>query len=714
MADLGGDFEVLDNDFEVLGDDFEVVEDQGPPLSAASPAAQQAVSDKTQRIAAAKNTIAKLRSGQQIDQNEASALMSYLNAGRDMESRPERVDPYAPIASAVGLDPKIVRGANAAGFEAMTLGAPSGIGGRFNPAAAEQHRQELEQFRGEHPYMAAGSMVAGSLPMALAAPNTLPAALLTGAAGGVMSSRAENLGDLAQDVGTGAGVGALMYGASKPIGAALGWAAGKLGIGAGKALQQPQRAYEGVAERLASPEDVVGASARPSSGSKLQQGLKDIVSGSELAAMGPEVGGAAMAAEKSIGGVGAQILDKPLAALSGPERGALMRAMVIGLERRGLKVTPEAVAGSFDDLLRAAGKEPSEVTAREAIRLVNQRDPAFAQQLAVNASKRWGPIRAGMDVDPREAQMVGASQGMLDDIAAGKQNRFNVRGQQGGAAQLPKDTPAPVAEDVQAAAAARLKAKDEAAFAAREAMNKTNPGAHRGGWATNERGDTAIIQPDAARAQRQQARAAFQQSPQGKAEMAAQMAEVNDQAAARGVNPSNAGMTPEELGVQRQMATEPWQPFDAEKAKALTGTDDPALAGSIARDRLRKINAGKGKLNNIGTTAGLLSMATGYQLPAALGTARLLASNATAGAGRFLERSGNRSVQAFARRWAEDPTLIKALAQRPDKLGSAAKFVLEGAEASGQQGLKSRLFVLSMQPWFREYAAQQQASGQAP
>ncbi len=676
--------------------------DQGPPLAAASP--------DVQRRETAKGAIAKLKSGGKLNPAEVAVVKRYLGARTSMTpnlERGARIDEQ--FAEGLGLNPDRVRQANATALDSITLGAMSGhLGDAINPAGAMQHRQDVATLRDEEPLMSFASSAAGSLPLAGIIPNTLPAALMTGAAGGVLSSRADDFGDLAKDAAIGTAAGGVGYGIGQGIGKGIQYGAGKAMQLTGRGMQQGQRALEAVAEKVASADDIALASPRPSSGSKLQQSLKEVIDGAQLALMGPEAGGASQASERALSGVAAKILDKPMSALSQAERGATMKAVAHGFNRRGLKVSPESVANSFDDLIRAAGKEPNEVTVRDAIRLVNQRDPAFAQRAAVNASKKWGPIRAGMDVDPREGEMVRAASGMLDDIEAGRQNRFNVRGEVGGRAQLAQDTPLPVVPaQEQAAAAARAKARDEAAVTAREAMSKTNPGASRGGFTPNEAGDTAVMTLDQRNAMRQPARTAFQQTPEFKQQARSVIDEVNDQVAARGVNPRASGATAEELGAMAQQATEPWAPFDANKAKALTGTDDPALALSTARDRIRAINAGKGTIQNVENIAGMFSLGT---IPAGIKAAT---SDTTARAGRFLERTGSKLItpQAITRSWIANPAIMEHLAQRPGQIGKAAKFALEGLEHAGEQGLKSRLFVLSLQPWFREYAAQQ-TSGQ--
>lgn len=66
------------------------------------------------------------------------------------------------------------------------------------------------------------------------------------------------------------------------------------------------------------------------------------------------------------------------------------------------------------------------------------------------------------------------------------------------------------------------------------------------------------------------------------------------------------------------------------------------------------------------------------------------------------------SPESLAKSWLADPSLLRPLAQRQDQLGAGARFVLEGLNDAGADGLKARMFVLQTQPWFRAMFAAQQ------
>lgn len=78
--------------------------------------------------------------------------------------------------------------------------------------------------------------------------------------------------------------------------------------------------------------------------------------------------------------------------------------------------------------------------------------------------------------------------------------------------------------------------------------------------------------------------------------------------------------------------------------------------------------------------------------------------------GAALESYGKQmsSPEQLTKSWLSNPSLLAPLAQRQDQMGAGARFVLEGLQAGGQDGLKSRLFVLQSQPWFRAMHAQQE------
>ncbi len=628
---------------------------------------------------------------------------------------------------------KIQRGMQVTGTDAASLGwADEALEKIRGPEKASQFKQEVQDFRQEHPVMSFMSSLGGSLPAGIATgAGGITAQLATsgamGAIGGLGNAEDKDVTDAA----LGALVGMGAYGVGKGLGAGLQYGGGKLMQALGKGGQVPQQAYEKVAELVGRNADDIAASAKPTSGSKLQRGLAEAVEAGKTARLGPEVGGGAKAAEtslrSSLGEATEKVLQRPISQLDDVSRSALMDAMVAGMKKRGLSVSTEAMAETFNETVEMAGRDPAEITAREALRLVNQRDPAFAMKLYQNTIKRFGPMRAGLDVDPREAAASRSIGGMLDDIGAGKQNRFNVVGQEHGAdarAQLPVAELQSMADEAvppteQAAAVARATARDAARAQNKppiEDMVKTNAGA-RGMAMLNEPRDTQVLGNDSRNALRQSMRGDFQQSPEFAQQAGEMMAEVNDDVLARGVNPAKAGkgfdqllaeMNPKEARLQQ--ATKPWTLGDDSEAQGLV------RQGAEAAEKLRSINAGKKKLDQYGTAATIGgAFIPGVNKFAALGaTGRMLASDKVAGAARSVESLGAKvsSPDALTRSWLANPSLLWKVSQRNDQLGRGARFVLEGLQEGGGDALKARMFVLSLQPWFREEVSVGQQQGE--
>lgn len=66
-----------------------------------------------------------------------------------------------------------------------------------------------------------------------------------------------------------------------------------------------------------------------------------------------------------------------------------------------------------------------------------------------------------------------------------------------------------------------------------------------------------------------------------------------------------------------------------------------------------------------------------------------------------------RTPESVTKSWLSNPSLLAPLAQRQDQLGVGARYVLQGLQESGQTGLKSRLYILQSQPFFRAMMAEQ-------
>jgi hypothetical protein len=344
-----------------------------------------------------------------------------------------------------------------------------------------------------------------------------------------------------------------------------------------------------------------------------------------------------------------------------------MVAMVEGLKKRGLNTTVDAVSENFDELVRAAGKEPGEVTARQAMRLVNQRDPAFAQALVRNTAKRWAPIRQGQSVDPREADLLKLNSEMLDDVAAGKQSRFNVRGEQGGRPQL----------------------------RASELEPPTNPGGSA----------KPLYTPDDAMSTLTEEKATVDALGRLK-ERAPDVNYAGIRAHYEGgAKGAQAGAGTVKLPVEEEF---------------MPGAE---RAGREAAQRLQSINAGKKRFDQVLGGVGAASVIPGVNkvtapIAGAMGTLKTLGSDKLAGAARATERFGAEmaSPEAIAKSWLKNPSLLAPLAQKPGKLGEGARWALEALEAApgDAKGFKSRLFILTMQPWFRAEVAQGQSDEASP
>jgi hypothetical protein len=617
---------------------------------------------------------------------------------------------------------KVLGDMGAVGADAQTLGwADEALAALGRPDLAQGFKERVGKFRKEHPGMALGSSLLSTLPLAaIGNPGAIGSAAL-GAAAGLGNSEDKGVGDAA----VGGLVGALSWLLGQGIGVGAQKLTGKVGKLLGRGLQKPQEVYEKAAEAVGRNADDVAATAKPSSGSKLQRDLGKAVNAGELAKLGPEVGGAARVAEeefvagvgKSLDDVADDVLGRQVASLTPMEREALMRAMAKGMGVRGLKVDPADVGANFDELVRNAGLDPAEVSVREAIRRVNQRDPAFARQLELNTWERWKPLLQKMNVDPRIIEAIEKNQAVQRDFIAGLQNRFGVLGEQGGKGQMSVKAVHELAEEALAPGAVRdtmvdtvvpktvtatkIPSTELEAFPF-GAQPKTGQGAAD---LYNPNGIAGAPKPDATeawgregkRALHKEALKAWHESPGGKAEQKAIMEEVN--AATRG----RSAVNPLDLG-----APKPVVPLDLGTPKRTSA--DVIREGAEAVKRLRAINAGKKKIEHGIGGAAILGV-PGARM---LGGARVLASDAVAGTGRSIEAAGARisSPEALAKSWLKNPSLLEPLAQRPDKIGKGARWALEGLEMGGD-GFKSRLFILTMQPWFRaDVATQKDESGE--
>ena len=113
-------------------------------------------------------------------------------------------------------------------------------------------------------------------------------------------------------------------------------------------------------------------------------------------------------------------------------------------------------------------------------------------------------------------------------------------------------------------------------------------------------------------------------------------------------------------------------------------------------------------INKAAPVAGVVGFATGGPMGIVAGMSAKPAVNAATMAGKALEKSGKAALtpEAMAKSLLGNPNVLTKLAASNGPLSGAAKFVLSGAKEAGEDGLRSRVFVLSMMPEFREWFAQ--------
>ncbi len=189
--------------------------------------------------------------------------------------------------------------------------------------------------------------------------------------------------------------------------------------------------------------------------------------------------------------------------------------------------------------------------------------------------------------------------------------------------------------------------------------------------------------------------------------------EVNDQVAARGGNTSGktAFQMADELGAPRPAPTAPAAQAELAAFDRMSGPTLGPNAADQARGRLQSINAGKDKFDGWLKGAAVGSVIPGVNtiaqpVAAALGGIRAAGTNFPAAMGRAIEGAGKKiQTPAAMQGWFANPAILPQLAKQNGKLGSAARYALEGLQQGGEGGLKSRMFVLSLQPWFREMSA---------
>jgi hypothetical protein len=151
-----------------------------------------------------------------------------------------------------------------------------------------------------------------------------------------------------------------------------------------------------------------------------------------------------------------------------------------------------------------------------------------------------------------------------------------------------------------------------------------------------------------------------------------------------------------------------WQP-----SQSLAGEYDSALgayqsaknkpivdAGITASRRLRDIATGREFLDKAAPLTGWTSL-IGSRVADTVGEF-----------GQYFEKAGENMLRERTLKAFSDPTMMQSqlakLAQGSGKLAGSAKWALEGLREAGQDGLKSRAFVLALQPEFRSLLGQEE------
>ena len=224
----------------------------------------------------------------------------------------------------------------------------------------DENRAANKTAEAAHPWKYGLSEFAGSLPLAVAAPATLPAMVGLGAAAGIGGSEATDAGQLALDAGLGAGGGALGYGAGKALQAVAPRVAGKAGDLAERAAVRSTNADLTATRRAFLGNDAAAAKTGRfmlDEGFPLRSpsGIKDRAQAIQ-ASLGPKFGALTQAAEQA----GAK------ADLAGAVANAKVAPAIAGLQKNTeTRAVFDKVAALLDDQLAQHGGQVSPVVAHD-------------------------------------------------------------------------------------------------------------------------------------------------------------------------------------------------------------------------------------------------------------------------------------------------------------------------------------------------------------
>lgn len=121
---------------------------------------------------------------------------------------------------------------------------------------------------------------------------------------------------------------------------------------------------------------------------------------------------------------------------------------------------------------------------------------------------------------------------------------------------------------------------------------------------------------------------------------------------------------------------------------------------NVARKKLEDITIGKRAMNMAGAGLG----AYNYDRPfwAGLGMVPLM-SDFVAASGRSLQRKASEMNPAkISESFLSNPSFLKSIGQRNDSLGNLARSTFNDLQLNGQEGLKTKAFLFTMNPLFRK------------
>lgn len=691
------------DEFEPVHDDFEPVADEFEPV-AAGPAKPPADADRWRML---------------LDKAKAAGL------GVGQGALAGFADEAAGVGAAA-MQPL----ANAMGYPEQTMG-------EAYREARTVARKTHDQARADSPWTYGAGQVAGGLgqigalgwagmPMAARGAQAVRQGAALGALSGLGGSTADltkgEVGGAAVDTGIGAGVGAaaswLLPKVTDKVINYFKNPVAQTKVGLGEAAQVPQRAYEGVAERVGRTDmaqkstSAAGDVAGPLASAQVKA-LRQIRDNADL---GSELAASLRSASENLGGTG----NKLVSAMSQDERGQVAKAMAELLRARGMKdVTPEFVAGSMDDLARAAGLELDSLTGNSFLRMANKRDPQWWVSAGEGVRKFWTSRgMAGEAMDPRLQGQFAGNRDLADDFARGQLDRLGrPMGDAGpgkyqfGVGEMEGKLAGGLSPEATSVADAMAKGKisgapDNWQMSRRQIANnpealdalrslavkrRSDPGFGR---VTDLRREVAETVPLTEAARARQAAMASEAE-----QMAAQL-----KTAWPGENKAISGAAEQIRAGRRAQNVSDWQSaVGQQNVNAATG-------------RLRDIATGRkfleqkalplaGALAGGGSGAGLGAL--GFLSGSALGLSAAKTApgvfDALGEIGQGMATGGRDAIKQAALRAVGNPQKIQSLAQIPGAVGDAARRALEVAKDPA--AFAARSYMLSMMPEFRKMLA---------